>query len=308
MIFITGASGQLGRALVAEATARQLQFMAVSRPEFDFGQPATIDACFAHARPDLVINAAAYTSVDAAEIEREAAQAGNHTGPERLACLCAAHNVPLIHISTDYVFDGTKGEPYLETDPTHPAGVYGLTKRDGETAVLATGAKAVILRTSWVYAPYGKNFLRTMLKAAQRTNVLRVVADQCGAPTAVPDLAAVILAIAEKIRDHGWQDVLHRHFSRDQCRRNHMARFCLRDLRGSQGTWPSTPAHRPAHHRGLAHAGKTPSGFKAQLRKAPPRFWLRLAAVARKFEKRVCNARPRWVGKEREVLFFVNKK
>jgi dTDP-4-dehydrorhamnose reductase len=206
MILITGATGQLGRALAVEATARHLEFMAVSRPDFDLAAPATIDACFARANPDLVINAAAYTAVDAAETEREAARAGNHTGPEHLARLCAAHNIPLIHISTDYVFDGTKGEPYVETDPTHPTGIYGLTKRDGETAVLATGAKAIILRTAWVYAPYGKNFLRTMLKAAQKMPVLRVVADQRGTPTAAPDLAAVILAIAAKLRAEGWQD------------------------------------------------------------------------------------------------------
>jgi dTDP-4-dehydrorhamnose reductase len=206
MILITGATGQLGRALAAEATARHLEFMVVSRPDFDLAAPATIDACFARAKPDLVINAAAYTAVDAAETERESARAGNHTGPEHLARLCAAHNIPLIHISTDYVFDGTKGAPYVETDPTHPTGVYGLTKRDGENAVLATAARAIILRTAWVYAPYGKNFLRTMLKAAQRTNVLRVVADQHGTPTAAPDLAAAILAIAEKIRAEGWQD------------------------------------------------------------------------------------------------------
>jgi dTDP-4-dehydrorhamnose reductase len=206
MILITGATGQLGRALAAEARVRQLEFLAVSRPEFDLASPATIDACFARARPDLVINAAAYTAVDAAETDRDAAQAGNQTGPEHLARLCAAHDVPLIHISTDYVFDGAKGAPYVETDPTHPTGVYGLTKRDGENAVLATGARAIILRTSWVYAPYGKNFLRTMLKAAQRMPVLRVVADQHGTPTSALDLAAAILTIAEKIRAEGWQD------------------------------------------------------------------------------------------------------
>jgi dTDP-4-dehydrorhamnose reductase len=206
MILITGATGQLGRALVAEATVRQRDFMTVSRPDFDLARPDTIDACFAQARPELVINAAAYTAVDAAETEPEAAQAGNHTGPERLARLCAAHSVPLIHMSTDYVFDGTKGAPYVETDPTNPTGVYGLTKRDGETAVLATGAQAIILRTAWLYAPYGKNFLRTMLNAAQRTPVLRVVADQRGTPTAAPDLAAVILTMAAKIRAEGWRD------------------------------------------------------------------------------------------------------
>lgn len=205
MILITGATGQLGRALVAEARLRQLEILAVSRPEFDLAAPATIDACFAQAKPDLVINAAAYTAVDAAETDREAAQAGNHTGPEHMARLCAAHDIPFIHVSTDYVFDGTKGAPYVETDPTHPTGVYGLTKRDGENAVLATGAKVIILRTAWVYAPYGKNFLRTMLKAAQRMPVLRVVADQHGTPTSAPDLAVAILTIAEKIRAEGWQ-------------------------------------------------------------------------------------------------------
>ena len=206
MILITGATGQLGRALMEEATARGLEFVAVSRPEFDFEMPETIAACLARAKPDLVINAAAYTAVDAAETHQAAAKAGNHTGPERLALLCKGADVPLIHISTDYVFDGTKGEPYVETDPTHPTGVYGLTKRDGENAVLATGAKALILRTSWLYAPYGKNFLRTMLNAAQRMPALRVVADQCGTPTAAPDLAAAILRMAEKIRNDGWQD------------------------------------------------------------------------------------------------------
>jgi dTDP-4-dehydrorhamnose reductase len=206
VILVTGATGQLGRALVAEATARQVEFMAVSRPEFDLEAPETIEACFAQAKPDLVINAAAYTAVDAAETHPEAAKACNQTGPERLARLCAEADVPLIHISTDYVFDGTKGTPYVETDPTNPTGVYGLTKRDGENAVLATGAKAVILRTSWLYAPYGKNFLRTMLNAAQRTPVLRVVADQRGTPTAAPDLAVAIFEIAGKIRHHGWQD------------------------------------------------------------------------------------------------------
>ena len=128
MILITGATGQVGRALVEEATSRGLEFIAVSRPEFDFENLETVDACFARAKPDLVINAAAYTAVDAAETHQEAAKAGNHTGPERLAQLCAAADIPLIHISTDYVFDGTKGEPYVETDPTNPTGVYGADK------------------------------------------------------------------------------------------------------------------------------------------------------------------------------------
>jgi len=204
MLMITGASGQLGDALTKHCTAQGLAFAAFSRPEFDFEKPETIAACFALAKPSLVINAAAYTAVDAAETNRDAALAGNHTGPLRLAELCAEAGIPFIHVSTDYVFDGTKGTPYLETDPTNPTGVYGATKRDGEEAILATDAKAIILRTAWVYAAHGKNFARTMLNAARRTGTLRVVADQRGTPTAAQDLASVILAIVAALQHNGW--------------------------------------------------------------------------------------------------------
>jgi dTDP-4-dehydrorhamnose reductase len=203
-ILITGGSGQLGDALQKLAVSRGLAFRAVSRPEFDFANPAAIDACFAMAVPSLVINAAAYTAVDAAETHEAEAKAGNHTGPLRLAELCAAAGVPFIHVSTDYVFDGAKGAPYTEEDATNPTGVYGATKRDGERAILATGAKAIILRTAWVYAAHGKNFARTMLNAARKTSTLRVVADQRGTPTAAPDLAAAILDIAAILRRDGW--------------------------------------------------------------------------------------------------------
>ncbi len=205
-ILITGGSGQLGDALTRLATAQNLSFVAVRRPEFDFERPATIDAAFAAAAPSLVINAAAYTAVDAAETDRDAAKAGNHTGPLRLAELCAAAGIPFIHVSTDYVFDGNKGAPYVEDDPTGPTGVYGATKRDGEVAIMATPAKAIILRTAWVYAAHGKNFARTMLNAARRMNTLRVVADQRGTPTAAVDLATVILKVVETIRQLGWRN------------------------------------------------------------------------------------------------------
>jgi dTDP-4-dehydrorhamnose reductase len=205
MILITGASGQLGNALVNQCTAENLAFTAVSRPDFDFDAPETIEACFTEANPTMVINAAAYTAVDAAESNPEAARAGNHTGPLRLAELCAGTRIPFIHVSTDYVFDGTKGAPYQETDPTNPTGVYGATKRDGEEAILATQAQAIILRTAWVYAAHGKNFARTMLNAARRTNTLRVVADQRGTPTAAPDLAGAILAIVAALQHRGWK-------------------------------------------------------------------------------------------------------
>ena len=205
MILITGGSGQLGHALGALAQAWGLAFTSVSRPEFDFERPETLAACFAAAKPSLVINAAAYTAVDAAENNEAAAVAGNHTGPLQLAQLCAAAGIPFIHVSTDYVFDGQKGAPYVETDATNPTGVYGATKRDGEVAILASGAQAIILRTAWVYGAHGKNFARTMLGAARRMPELRVVADQRGTPTAASDLAAAILDIAAILQEGGWR-------------------------------------------------------------------------------------------------------
>ena len=204
-IFITGASGQLGNALTKAAMARDMAFIAVSRPGFDFEKPETIDSCFHAAHPAMVVNAAAYTAVDAAEQNQAAAEAGNHTGPLRLAELCAAANIPFIHVSTDYVFDGAKGAPYTEEDATAPTGVYGASKRRGEVAIMETEAQAIILRTAWVYAAHGKNFARTMLNAARKTSTLRVVADQCGTPTAAGDLAAVIVDIVGMIQRTGWQ-------------------------------------------------------------------------------------------------------
>ncbi len=203
---ITGGSGQLGDALQKLAIRRGLECAVVSRPAFDFLDLGSVDACFAAADPWLVVNAAAYTAVDAAESHEAEARAGNHTGPLRLAELCAARKIPFIHVSTDYVFDGAKGAPYVEEDETNPTGVYGATKRDGEMAILNTQARAIILRTAWVYAAHGKNFARTMLNAARKTNTLRVVADQRGTPTAAPDLAAAILDIAAVLQTAGWDD------------------------------------------------------------------------------------------------------
>ena len=203
-ILITGATGQLGHALADLARQRGLEHVAVSRPEFDFESGETIDVCLAISKPWLVVNAAAYTAVDAAETDAAAADRANHGGPARIAEYCAAAGIPLIHISTDYVFDGAKGSPYVETDPTHPAGIYGASKRAGELAVLGSGAQAIILRTAWIYSAHGKNFARTMLNAARKTNALRVVADQKGTPTAAPDLAAAILDIAALLA-LGWK-------------------------------------------------------------------------------------------------------
>ena len=204
-ILITGGSGQVAQALSALAQARGVAATLVGRPAFDFDHPDTVERCFTAAKPWIVVNAAAYTAVDAAEQDAAAADRANHHGPVALAALCAQAGIPLVHISTDYVFDGLKGAPYLETDPTAPTGIYGRTKLAGEQGVLASGARSLVLRTSWVYSSTGRNFVRTMLAAAQKTARLRVVADQTGCPTPAADLATAILNIVLLIRENGWQ-------------------------------------------------------------------------------------------------------
>jgi dTDP-4-dehydrorhamnose reductase len=205
-ILIAGGSGQLAVALVEAAASRRLDVRSVGRPTLDFDRPASIAEVFEDIAPWLVINAAAYTAVDAAEDDADAALRANRDGPAELARLCEAAGIPLIHVSTDYVFDGTKGAPYVETDPTSPQGVYGATKLAGEQAVAATCSRSIILRTSWVYSPRGKNFVRTMLAVGQKNPRLKVVADQRGCPTSARHLAEAIIAIAARLADGGWQD------------------------------------------------------------------------------------------------------
>jgi dTDP-4-dehydrorhamnose reductase len=207
-LLVTGVSGQLAHALASlspKFAERGYTMRRIGRPDFDFDRPETIDAAFNAAAPDLVVNAAAWTAVDLAESEPEAAARANDTGPARLGVLCAKAGIPLIHISTDYVFDGGKGAPYVETDRPNPTGVYGATKLAGEQKIMALAGRHVILRTSWLYHAEGKNFVRTMLAAAQKTGALRVVADQRGCPTSADDLADAIVTIAARIAD-GWRD------------------------------------------------------------------------------------------------------
>jgi dTDP-4-dehydrorhamnose reductase len=205
-ILVAGGSGQLAVALEAVAPSHGLEVRRVGRPALDFDRAASIAEVIADAAPWLVVNAAAYTAVDLAEDNPDAAFRANRDGPAALARLCEAAGIPLIHVSTDYVFDGRKGAPYVETDPTAPQGVYGASKLAGEQAVAAACSRAIVLRTSWVFSPTGKNFVRTMLGAAKLTNRLRVVADQTGCPTSSPDLAQAILVMAARLAADGWQD------------------------------------------------------------------------------------------------------
>jgi dTDP-4-dehydrorhamnose reductase len=197
-ILVAGKHGQLARCLVMQAAQRAVPLLAVGRPEFDLTDTASIDRTFAAVRPCAVVNAAAYTAVDRAETDVDAAFAVNEAGAERLAVAAATAQVPFIHLSTDYVFDGRKRDSYVEDDVPSPLGVYGRSKLAGEIAVRKACPAAAIVRTAWIYSAYGTNFVRTMLRLAAERPIVRVVADQHGTPTSAHDLAGAILDMIER--------------------------------------------------------------------------------------------------------------
>ncbi|WP_072866477.1 dTDP-4-dehydrorhamnose reductase [Devosia limi] len=211
---VTGTSGQLASSLIEVGANAGVEIIPIGRPQLDLaGSSEGIAAALAAAAPDIIVSAAAYTAVDRAETERDLAFAINATGAGAVAAAAAMLGVPVIHISTDYVFDGRKPTPYLETDPTGPLGVYGASKLAGEQAVAAATPNHAILRTAWVYSPFGNNFLRTMLRLAGERDELRVVADQYGNPTSALDLAAAILVVARNLvatpDDPGLRGIFH---------------------------------------------------------------------------------------------------
>ncbi|WP_329840136.1 dTDP-4-dehydrorhamnose reductase [Stenotrophomonas geniculata] len=199
-VLVFGGNGQVGQELLRAlaplgkviATTRSGQLPDGSACEMaDFGQPDSLPTLLDRLQPSVVVNAAAYTAVDRAEQEVDAAFAANAQAPGVIARWCAAHGVPLVHYSTDYVFDGQGRAPYREDEPTAPLGVYGTSKRDGEDAVRLAGGRHLIFRTAWVYASHGANFLRTMLRVGSEREQLRVVADQIGTPTPAALIADV---------------------------------------------------------------------------------------------------------------------
>ncbi|KUR75715.1 dTDP-4-dehydrorhamnose reductase [Novosphingobium sp. FSW06-99] len=198
-LVVTGVHGQVVRALVERAPAG-VTVVALGRPDLDLADAPAIAPALAAVGADVVINAAAYTAVDKAETERDAAFAINATGAGAVAAAAHGLGVPLIHVSTDYVFDGAKPAPYVETDPTGPTGVYGASKLAGEAAVMAAHPGAVIARTAWVYSPFGANFVKTMLRLAATREELGVVADQVGNPTSALDIADGLLQIAANLQ------------------------------------------------------------------------------------------------------------
>jgi dTDP-4-dehydrorhamnose reductase len=198
-ILIFGASGQLGCEMLKLAAARGIAAVGLSRAEADITDPVAVAGAMATVCPRLILNAAAYTAVDRAESEPAAAEAINSEGAGIVARAASAAGVPVIHISTDYVFDGTKTKPYVETDRVAPIGVYGTTKAKGEAKVRAVASRHVILRTAWVFGQFGNNFLKTMLRLARTCDRLRVVADQHGCPTCTLDIAEAVLTIDRAI-------------------------------------------------------------------------------------------------------------
>jgi dTDP-4-dehydrorhamnose reductase len=266
-ILVTGTQGQVARAL----SERGGEIVALGRPELDLAADADFTPLFAPLAPDLIVNAAAYTAVDKAESEPDLAFAVNERGAGRVAKAAAALGVPVIQLSTDYVFAGGLDRPLVETDPTGPAGVYAASKLAGERAVAAATADHVILRTAWVYAPYGANFLRTMLRLASTRDEIGVVADQFGAPTSALDIAEAVLRVAEAMRaDPGkrgvyhfaaaggpvsWADFAEEIFRQSAARGGPAARV----KRIATSDYP-TPAKRPAWS--LLDCGKFRQGFQ----------------------------------------------
>ncbi|HEY5049193.1 MAG TPA: dTDP-4-dehydrorhamnose reductase [Rhizomicrobium sp.] len=198
-VLIIGKTGQLARELADLDWPPSFQVRQTDRGDCDLAEPRSIRRALLTARPDLVVNAAACTAVDRAEAEPELAMRINGEGPAALARICAETGAALVHISTDYVFDGNKTAAYLEGDAVNPLSVYGRTKLAGERAIRESLARHVIIRTSWVFSSHGNNFVKTMLRLGAQGREIRVVADQTGAPTSARDLARAILTIATAI-------------------------------------------------------------------------------------------------------------
>ncbi|MCB2106682.1 MAG: dTDP-4-dehydrorhamnose reductase [Rhodobacteraceae bacterium] len=197
-ILLTGANGQVGWEVERRAATHGVKVRALARNELDISDRAAVKHTIAEHAPKVVINAAAYTAVDKAESEKDLAFAVNRDGAAHVAEACAASGASLIHFSTDYVFDGAKSGPYVETDPVNPVSVYGASKLAGEDAIRTAAPRHIILRTAWVYGVHGHNFVKTMLRLGRERPELRVVDDQRGCPTFAGDLADAALALARR--------------------------------------------------------------------------------------------------------------
>ena len=194
-LLVIGAQGQLGWEVCRQGKNQDIEILGLDLPEFDITDRSAVRKAIGRSGAELVINAAAYTAVDKAESEPELAFAVNRDGPAYLAASCAENGIPLIHISTDYVFNGRKKGPYLESEPVSPLGVYGKSKAAGEKELRENLKEHIILRTAWLYGIHGNNFVKTMIRLGREKELVRVVADQYGCPTFAVDLAEAIMTI-----------------------------------------------------------------------------------------------------------------
>lgn len=254
VVLVTGASGQLGQAIQHIAKDYPtIQFVFCNSKEIDITNLDLINEVFNKIKPNYCINAAAYTAVDKSENEPEKAYLINAVGTKNIAEACKEHNTILLHISTDFVFDGTKQTPYIETDVTNPLGIYGKTKLQGEQAIQNTWEKHYIIRTSWVYSQFGNNFYKTMLRLAQERDEISVVNDQVGCPTYAVDLAQFLVRIIENHKPQATSFGIY-HFSGDEVmswydfalkifKENHIA---IKVNPIPTSAYP-TPAKRPAY-------------------------------------------------------------
>ncbi|MEI7376859.1 dTDP-4-dehydrorhamnose reductase [Dickeya chrysanthemi] len=275
-VLLTGANGQLGRCF-QDRLPQGWSVLATDTDSLDITDEAQVQATVASWQPDAIVNAAAYTAVDKAESESELAARINVAGPEYLARAARQQGARFIHVSTDYVFDGTATRPYIETDATHPLGVYGQTKLDGERAVLKVNPAAQIVRTAWVFSEYGNNFVKTMLRLGRERDSLGVVADQRGCPTYAGDIADAIIGVLQQQAEGGLY-----HFCGDEEVSWHAfadAIFAVADKQQLLSRVPTvnaitteqypTPAARPAYSTlnctKIARLGISPSAWRAAL-------------------------------------------
>ena len=198
-LLVTGCEGQVALSLAERAHSFGIEVVLVGRPELDLAKAATVEPAIIRHRPDVIVSAAAYTAVDKAEAEAELAHRVNGEGAGLLARAAANLDIPIIHLSTDYVFDGSGTHAWRESDAVAPLGVYGCSKLRGEIAVAQNQPLHVILRTSWVYSPFGNNFVKTMLRLAETRDVVGVVDDQVGNPTSALDIADAVIRVAANL-------------------------------------------------------------------------------------------------------------
>ena len=198
-ILVSGSTGQLGQSLLKVMPTRYPNTTFFDRQALDQSEPETIRPKLAELEPDVIINAGAFTAVDKAEDDSALAYAINCNAVGEMARYCKDHGAALLHVSTDYVFDGAADTPYLETDPTNPSSVYGASKLAGEQAIITSGCSHIIIRTAWVFSVFGQNFLKTMLRLGRERDALNVVADQIGCPTYATDLANALAATLNPI-------------------------------------------------------------------------------------------------------------